>query len=180
MNSKQLIDDLLQIVDRTTAQVQQLRALDTQTLNYKERADQWSALECIEHLNLYGDYYLPEIEKRILAQKPVTTASIFKSGVLGNYFANMMQAAAKPGKMKSPSDKNPVNSLLTMTTLDRFIKQQERLKALLIQARQTDLTKTKTSISISKLIKLRLGDTFRFLIYHIDRHVKQAQRAAGK
>ncbi|RXM56703.1 hypothetical protein BOQ60_25350, partial [Chryseobacterium sp. CH1] len=29
-----------------------------------------------------------------------------------------------------------------------------------------DLEKTKTSISISKLIKLKLGDTFRFVIYH--------------
>ena len=37
--------------------------------------------------------------------------------------------------------------------------------------------KTKTAISISKLIKLRLGDTFRVLIYHNERHIKQAERA---
>ena len=80
--------------------------------------------------------------------------------------------------MKSPKDKNPANSALTITTIDRFLKQQERLKALLMQAKQVNLTKTKTSISISNLVKLRLGDTFRFLIYHIERHVKQAERDA--
>lgn len=178
-DSKQLITDLLLLTDNLTARVQQLKALDISKLNYKQNPGKWSVLECIEHLNLYGDYYLPEIERRILAQKTGSSAPVFKSGLLGNYFANLMRAEAIPGKMKSPKDKNPANSALTITTIDRFLKQQERLKALLMQAKQVNLTKTKTSISISKLVKLRLGDTFRFLIYHIERHVKQAERAVN-
>lgn len=39
-----------------------------------------------------------------------------------------------------------------------------------------DLTKTKASISLTRLIKLRLGDTLRFFTYHIERHVLQAER----
>jgi hypothetical protein len=175
-NSKQLISDLLQVVERTTAKVQQFKRLDTEHLNFKQNLEKWSILECIEHLNLYGDYYLPEIEKRMLAQKPTNAATTFKSGIIGNYFANLMKAEAKPGKMKSPKDKNPANSALTITTIDRFLKQQERLRTLLVQAEHIDLAKTKTAISISKVIKLRLGDTFRFLVYHIERHVKQAER----
>lgn len=177
-DSKQLINDLLLLTDNLTARVQQLKALDISKLNYKQNSGKWSVLECIEHLNLYGDYYLPEIEQRILAQRPGSNTPVFKSGLLGNYFANLMRAEAVPGKMKSPKDKNPANSALTITTIDRFLKQQERLKALLMQAKQVNLTKTKTSISISNLVKLRLGDTFRFLIYHIERHVKQAERDA--
>ena len=78
--------------------------------------------------------------------------------------------------MKSPKDKNPVNSDLTATTLDRLLKQLELLKQLLNQSRKVNLIKAKTPISISKLIKLRLGDTFRFFTYHIERHIAQAQR----
>ncbi len=178
-DSKQLINDLLLLTDNLTARVLQLKALDTSKLNYKQNSGKWSVLECIEHLNLYGDYYLPEIERRILAQRPGSSAPVFKSGLLGNYFAKLMRAEAVPGKMRSPGDKNPANSALTITTIDRFLKQQERLKALLMQAKQVNLTKTKTSISISNLVKLRLGDTFRFLIYHIERHVKQAERAVN-
>lgn len=176
IENKQLISNLLQMTDEATTRVLQLKQLNTEQLNHKQNAAKWSVLECIEHLNLYGDFYLPEIERRILAQTPRTTSLVFKSGLIGNYFANMMRAEGK--KMKTFADKDPANSTLSITTIDRFLKQQERLRALLTQAQQIDLTRTRTAISISSLIKLRLGDTFRFLIYHIDRHMKQAERAA--
>lgn len=79
--------------------------------------------------------------------------------------------------MQSPKNKNPNNSILTLTTIDRFVKQAEMLKSLLLQSKGLNLTKTKTSISLTKYIKLRLGDTFRFFIYHIERHMLQAEQA---
>ena len=78
--------------------------------------------------------------------------------------------------MKSSKDKNPANSELTITVIERFLKQQELLKSLLIQAKSADLTKIKTAISLSKFIQLRLGDTFWFFVYHIERHIFQAER----
>jgi hypothetical protein len=157
----------------------ELKKLGSDELNYKENPERWSILECIEHLNLYGDFYLPEIENTILKQKPVSHELTFRSGMIGNYFANLMQVKnGKMTKMKTPKDKNPINSALTVTTIDRFLKQQDRLHSLLEQSRRIDLTNTKVSISLTKLIKLRLGDTFRFFVFHIDRHVKQAENVA--
>ncbi|HLP11568.1 MAG TPA: DinB family protein [Flavobacteriales bacterium] len=178
INSNTLIEELIRLTDANTKAVEQFKTFTVDQLNHKVNKDSWSILECIEHLNLYGDYYLPEIQQRILAQKPVQQQRDFKSGVLGGYFANLMrvQKNGKLKKMKSPKDKNPANSNLNITTLDRFFKQQELLKSLLNQAKTVDLMKTKTSISISKMVKLRLGDTFRFLIYHIERHIQQANR----
>lgn len=177
INKKALIKELLEITEQASNTVRQLKQLPVEKLNVKKNAEAWSALECIEHLNLYGDFYLPEIQKQILASRHAN-APVFKSGVIGNYFAGLMKVQnGKVKKMKSPKDKNPAGSSLTITTLDRFLKQQELLKSLLIQSENTDLTKTKTSISISKLIRLRLGDTFRFFTYHIERHVKQAQKS---
>lgn len=175
-----LIEDLLYRTEKATKAVQRLKALSFEQLNYKKSATEWSVLECIEHLNLYGDFYLVEIEKQIIAQKGKAKPAAFKSGWLGNYFANLMQVKeGKVKKMKSPKDKNPVNSVLTPTTLDRFLKQQERLRSLLIQAQHVDLTHTRTAISLTSLIKLRLGDTLRFFVYHIERHVLQAERIHG-
>jgi hypothetical protein len=47
---------------------------------------------------------------------------------------------------------------------------------LLEQGKKVDLTRTRTSISISSLIKLRLGDTLRVVIYHNQRHLAQVRR----
>ena len=42
---------------------------------------------------------------------------------------------------------------------------------------QTELeNKTRIPISINKWIKIKLGDTFRFVIYHNERHIQQAKR----
>jgi hypothetical protein len=175
-----LIDDLLQVTEKASASVTNFRQLYSTVLNYKASPEAWSVLECIEHLNLYGDFYLPEIEKQILTTRECRPVPVFKAGLIGNYFANLMQVKnGKIKKMKTPKDKNPANSALTITTIDRFLKQQELLKTLLNQARTVDLNKVKTAISLTNMIKLKLGDTFRFVIYHIDRHVQQAERAAN-
>jgi hypothetical protein len=173
-----LIDELLALVDNSIGAAIKFKTRPETELNFKETAEKWSALECLEHLNRYGDYYLPEIEKAVLSNKTRNAKAVFESGVIGNYFANLMKVTnGKMIRMKTPADKNPAGSKLSTITIDRFIKQLEMLKSLLDQARTADLTRTKVPISLAKFMKLRLGDTFRFFIYHIERHIIQAQNA---
>lgn len=171
-----LIDDLVKRTERSTDKVRVFETLPIAQLQHKQ-GNQWSILECLEHLNLYGDFYLPEIEKQIIANQHKPASGTFESGLVGNYFANLMEVKdGKIKKMKSPKDKNPSHTTLSITTISRFLKQQERLLNLLQQSRKVDLTRTKTAISLSSLIRLRLGDTLRFYTYHIERHVWQAER----
>ncbi|HLP54921.1 MAG TPA: DinB family protein [Fluviicola sp.] len=176
-NTEELLADLTDRSKQALATISNYRSLDEASLNRKPHAGSWSKLECLEHLNLYGDFYLPEIERSILQAKR-GFQPVFKSGVIGNYFAKLMQI--KPDgtvkKMKSPADKNPAHSDLSVTTVERFLKQQEQLLRLLEMAQKVDLKQSKTPISISKMIKLRLGDTLRFYVYHIERHILQAEK----
>ena len=81
-------------------------------------------------------------------------------------------------KIKTFKDKNPANSKLDITSIDNFIIGQKNMLKLIEKARKINLQKTKTNISISKIIKLRLGDTLRFVIYHYERHIIQAEKAS--
>jgi hypothetical protein len=175
-----LIEELLSLTENSIQSANKFKGLSVAQLNFRKSLNEWSVLECIEHLNLYGDFYLPEIEKQILANKNINEATIFKSGIIGNYFAGLIKVNnGQIKKMKSPKDKNPLNDKLTITTLDRFLKQQELLKLLLHRAKTVDMGKIKTAISLTNMLKLKLGDTFRFYVYHIERHVFQAERAAS-
>ncbi|MDF3026879.1 MAG: hypothetical protein K0S23_1186 [Fluviicola sp.] len=180
---------LVDLTNRTKQLIREAEAfkdLAEQTLNYKQDPESWSVLECLEHLNLYGRFYLPEIAKRISEQSSSSSLSIplqrgknesvFKSGWLGNYFANSMLPKEKLNKMKTFKNMNPLNSKLDKQVIEEFIGQQNEMLRLLEEARKVNLNKTKTAISISKLIKLKLGDTFRFVIYHNQRHMVQALR----
>jgi hypothetical protein len=125
-------------------------------------------------LSLYGDFYLVEIEQRV-ANSNTNSSTYLHSGLLGNYFAkSMLPKNGKIRKMKTFKDKDPANSNLPLTTIDRFLKQQQRMIELLELARKVDLNKVKTSITFP-VIKLKLGDTFRFVIYHNHRHMIQAE-----
>jgi hypothetical protein len=175
MQSENLIQLLLEQTRQIINQVEKLKTFDLHTLTWKENETSWSILECLEHLNLYGDFYLPEIESKI--KNSTTKADLeFKSGMLGSYFAKSMLPKEKLNKMKTFKDKNPLNANLDISVIDKFINQQIKLLDLLNQSRNVSLNKVKIQTSISSLIKLKLGDAFQFLINHIIRHLNQIDR----
>jgi hypothetical protein len=175
MNSEFIIQKLIEDTRKSLNQVEGLKNIDLNSLKWKENTTSWSILECLEHLNLYGDFYLIQIENQI--ETSTTKADLeFKSGVLGNYFAKSMLPKEKLNKMKTFKDKNPLNANLDKTVIDKFINQQIKLLDLLNQSRNVSLNKVKIQTSISSLIKLKLGDTFQFYINHIIRHLKQIDR----
>lgn len=175
IESEKLIQDLIEITQKNINQVEQLNTISIKKLNWKSDSDSWSILECLEHLNLYGDFYIPEIDKKIESSK-IPAVENFKSGFLGNYFANSMLPKEKLNKMKTFKDKDPIGSALDSRTIERFLSQQQQLLKLLDKSRKVNLNKTKTAISISTWITLKLGDTFRVVIYHNQRHLVQVNR----
>ena len=175
MQSEKLIQTLLEQTNEIINQAEKLKILDFNSLAWKENNASWSVLECLEHLNLYGDYYLPEIENKI--KESTTEAEVeFNSGMLGNYFAKSMLPKEKLNKMKTFKDKNPLHSTLDKSVIDKFLNQQIKLVDLLNQSKKVSLNKVKIKTSISSFISLKLGDTFQFLINHIIRHLNQVNR----
>lgn len=175
MQSEKIIQTLLEQTRQIINHVEKLKTHDLHTLTWKENEISWNILECLAHLNLYGDFYLSQIEGKIKSSN--TKADLeFKSGFLGNYFAKSMLPKEKLNKMKTFKDKNPLNANLDKTVIDKFINQQIKLLDLLNQSRNTSLNKVKIPTSISSLIRLKLGDTFQFFVNHIIRHLKQIDR----
>lgn len=172
-----LIAELTDITAQVIQDARPFQLIDEQALNFKPGPKSWSVLECLEHLNRYGYFYLPEIEKRVSAAPESPEAEVFKSSWLGGKFAKSLEPyGEKVNKMRSPGNMNPNNSQLSPTVVDKFLKQQRHMQELLPLAEKVDLQKVKTSTSLSAFIKLRLGDTLMVVIYHNRRHVAQAQR----
>jgi hypothetical protein len=139
----------------------------------------WSVAQILEHLNSYGRYYLPEIASVIAhaEKKNAQPSAIFHSGWLGDYFTRMM-LPGKDGKianrMQSPKNHRPPVGLNVNDVLDEWLQQQYQLLELLDRAKKINIGKARVPVSISRWIKLKLGDTFRFFIAHEQRHFVQA------
>lgn len=169
-----LLDELISTTQSHLNRAIELHEMEDDTLNWKASQDSWSVLECLEHLNLYGDFYLPTIDKSISNCK-YPPKGLFKSGILGNYFAKSMLPEGKRNKMKTFKDKYPSGSMLKKNTIHKFIDQQQEMISLLNRAKSINISKAKTSITIASWLKLKLGDTFRFVINHNTRHMQQIE-----
>ena len=175
MKSEELLNKLITLTEENREEAKSFKKLTASVLNFKESSDSWSILECIEHLVRYGNFYLPEIGIQLEKSKH-QKVDIYKTGFFGNYFANSMLPKDKVNKMKTFKSMNPTGSKVDVKVLDKFIQQQDTMLKLLAKAKETDINKVKTAISITPLIRLRLGDTFKVVIFHNWRHLIQAKK----
>ncbi len=179
--SKELLDGLYaQTESQLTKLIGQWQQLPAEFFTAQPGPGKWSAAQCLEHLNSYGRYYLPAMEKAIPKEEQQLYYTYFKSGLLGNYFYKIMLPAQDGNpkkKMRSPKKHRPAEQLNTAQVLSEFISQLEKLEQLIILSQKKDLNKIRVPISIAPFIKLKLGDVLLFYTAHIQRHLLQAERA---
>ncbi|MEQ6123294.1 DinB family protein [Pseudotenacibaculum sp. MALMAid0570] len=173
--TEKLLDELTEHVHSHLQFSKSLDSKSDEELNWRPHKKSWSVLECLEHLNRYGKFYIEEIKKRMENSK-APQSNIFESGRWGNKFAMDMLPKEGMKTMKTFKSKNPLHSKLDREkVVATFTKQQHWFLRLLEMAKEKDLTKIKTSTTLP-LVKFRLGDTFRFVIHHNERHVQQARK----
>lgn len=175
-DKNQLLDrlenDTRAIVLRTNYLLQE----DPEWLLQQPAPGRWSVAQVIEHLNTYGRYYLPLLEKAV-KKAPVRNGGKFKSGWLGDYFTKSMlpKEGVVANPMKAFKNYRPVPDIDSKKVLDEFIEQEQTLLKLLAESRKADIGAVRIPISISPMIRLKLGDIFRFMIAHHQRHFVQVE-----
>jgi hypothetical protein len=186
-DSNALLNDLKSCVDRIESDFDSLlESNDLTHLQYATAENKWSAIECIEHLNMTGRYYLPKMEEALEKgiAKGISSKSVFKSGFMGNYMYNSMKPKSgeiqnKVGTFKSinPQVKYKKATMDANKVCENFRMQLNTFRELLDKAAQTDINKLKVPSLLGPILMLKLGDVFRFLLAHIDRHLIQAKNA---
>jgi len=137
----------------------------------------WSVAQCLEHLNSYGHFYLPATQKALdsVTVAAGSTQDTYRSGWLGHYFITMMQPESTK-KFKAFKNHIPAKELDAAAVVAEFIEQQEQWLKLMGQTTSVAQLNARVPISISSLVRLKLGDLFGFVIAHNARHVQQADR----
>jgi hypothetical protein len=178
-HSQTLLDDLQADTRAIILEADQWRHLPETRLQAQPGPGRWSAAQVIEHLNVYCRHYIPAIEQKLRDHRSQPSAQ-FTTGWLGGYFTKLMQpgengAIAK--KISAPKNARPSAQLDAQAVLQEFGAYQQRLLTVLEQARSANISQLRIPTSLSSLIALKLGDTFRFFIAHQQRHVLQGRRA---
>lgn len=180
-NSQELLRDLEASVRKGITTIEDMQPQEEALLHKAGPNNSWSVVQHLHHLNFYATFYTEAIEAA-LDQARSTAKPTFRSGWLGHYFTDIIgpatAGASLKKKMKSPANAQPPASdtLDAATQMEVFLALQNRLLYLLQRARQVDLGAHRVPTSLSNFVRLKLGDTFRFVIAHQERHFQHIER----
>jgi len=179
MTTTELIQILTNITQENIDNVKKftLKLSDDQ-LKWRPNPGIWNVSEVLAHLNEYANFYHPTILKKIETTRFTNTKEEFLSSPLGRSAWKSMKlgkARNVKRKFKAPKGQNPTlhPELVTGNEVNTFLEHQDEMIRIIDSAQTVNLRRVKIPISISKIIRLRLGDALLFVIYHNQRHVQQ-------
>ncbi|PHN07382.1 DinB family protein [Flavilitoribacter nigricans] len=178
--SEKLLDRLAADVREILLKTEPLKSLPEAELREKPTADAWSVVEVIAHLNYYARFYVQAMEEQLDGHQTQAQTE-FHPGWFGNYFTKSIGPSPDgtvKNKMNTPKDARPQApaALSPQEEIAEFVAHQHQILNLLQIARTADLGKIRVPISLTRFIRLKLGDTFRFVIAHEQRHFQQIDR----
>ncbi len=155
-----------------------VEAKDAALLLQRPQSNKWSFLDCIVHLNQTYDLYLPRIEAAI-KQNATRHGTAYRPGLFGNMMTNSMTPKEGLIKMKTKTLKPFVprtEGKSQAEIISTFFAHQERFIQQMENAKTLDLGRIKLDSAIGPVLRFKLGDCFRFITGHNQRHWLQAQR----
>jgi hypothetical protein len=182
MTGEQLIIEVEKITQANLDFVERkLKYFSSEQIQWKSNEKTWSIEEVLAHMNSFAAFYHPVFEDKIETTRYDTPTVNFLSSPLGRAsWRSMKLGNARNVKraFKSTFDYNPSLNKKLITKLDReiFIKEQFRLLDIFESSKAINIRKVKVPVSISKIIKFRMGDAFLFLTYHNERHIEQIKK----
>ncbi|GGB80230.1 DinB family protein [Dyadobacter sediminis] len=172
----QFLKDLESIVEKHISEsIMLFQNQSEEGLNRPSDTGGWSIAQCLDHLNSYGNYYLPLLNKKLSSAEEDSKAP-FSASWLGSYFSKMMEPGPAQKKYKAHKNHVPAANLNALQIVDTFITQQETMLLYLREAQSKDINSPKIPLSVIRLVRINVGDVFRFLVTHNERHMQQAKR----
>ncbi len=149
--------------------------LSNEQLNWRPTAGAWSIGQCLEHLCITNEQYLPAIEERLAGQAKGNTDEI-SPGWFGRWFiASFAEPSGKMKKAKAPKKIAPA-ARVDGRVLERFLSGNEEVRELVARASEYDVNRIRFKNPFIPLIWFTVGTGLVIVTRHQHRHLLQAER----
>jgi hypothetical protein len=173
--NSELADYTRQVAEVKDQAAALLRGLNDVQYNWRPVLGSWSIAQCVAHIVLTDEIYLPVLEKCVVDARArgLLGTGPFHHGQLGNWFVRSMDAPAKR-RFKNPKQITPPEEQMLAAGLANFNLIHDRVPLLVDQADGVNLARAKFRSPFSKLLKLSLGQGIAVMLAHARRHLWQA------
>jgi hypothetical protein len=149
-------------------------------LEWRPAPPRWSVADCLNHLNVTAEKYLPRLEEMIArgVAEGRTGRGPFRHPFAGNWFVRMLEPPPRR-RLRVPGVFAPVPGRPAGSLLPEFRRLRGTILQLLPGADGLDLAALKTSSPAARFFTLTLGQCFGALAAHDRRHLWQARQVVG-
>lgn len=149
--------------------------ISAEQLNWQPAAGSWSVGQCLDHLRVMNDVYLPPMAKA-LDGKPKGTAIEITPGWFGRFFLrNFVEPSEKSKKVKAPKKIAPAPQV-DGNVLDQLLAGNQDVREFIERASEYDVNRVRFKNPFVPLIRFTVGTGLMIVVRHQHRHLLQAER----
>ena len=152
--------------------------LSPDQLNWNPRPGAWSVGQCLDHLCISNEVYVPAIAES-LANQPQVVAQDITVGWFGRWFIRNYVAPqtgrSKPTKAPAPGKIRP-GVQVDRSILERFLRSNDAARQLIRRAAGHDVNRIRFKNPLVGIIRFTVGTGLEIISQHEQRHLLQAER----
>jgi hypothetical protein len=152
------------------------KGLTAAQLNWKPRPDMWSVGQCLEHLSISNEVYLPRITES-LGGPPTGPVDEITVGWFGRWFIRKyIEPTTQQRRARAPRKATPVAKHINSSILDRFIASNALARDVIARGRAHDVNRVRFRNPFVSWIRFTAGTGLTIIARHNHRHLLQAER----
>ena len=152
-----------------------VKTLTPQQLNWKPGQDEWSVGQCLEHLCVTNDVYVPAMSSS-LAGRPLAVVSEITPGWFGGWFIrNYIEPSSDTRRARAPKKIAP-GPEVEPSVLERFLSGNHRVRELVLRAGKHDVNRVRFKNPFLPALRFTVGTGLEIVVRHQRRHLLQAER----
>lgn len=170
-----------EIDDATKRAWELVKSTDPRLFTVRPHHTSWSAAECLSHLSISTEMFLPVIEKSIAEgrKRGLTTAKKPSMDVLGRVLRWFLEPPIRK-RVATAAPFVPKAVRAKAEAFGEFSSLQSKLVDLVHQAGGLDLRKLKIVSPFDKRVRYNLYSAFMIIVAHQRRHLWQAEKAIAE
>lgn len=150
--------------------------LDAEQLNQPPAPGSWSVGQCLEHLYIANEVYLPPMTRALQGQSPSAVEQV-TPGWFGRYFIRTyIDPTTQKARAKAPGKIRPAQRV-DADILARFLRSNDAARDLVRRASAFDVNRIRFKNPFVGGIRFTVGTGIEIIWRHQRRHLLQAERA---
>lgn len=177
------IDDYIRGFREVKADAKQLvDETDDRVLRQQPASGEWSAVQCLDHLNTAGWLLLTRMERQIndAQENGPFGGEPFQYGFISRTFVRLMDPESSVSIPAPPSYEPADHSLEPHAVATEFIQLQDDFIRCVESSRGLDLRRVRVPSPALPIVSISLGAWYEATIAHENRHLTQARNAISR